>query len=646
MNVYHFVIPAYFLVVIGRSHFSPASSRLIEKRIDIVKRETEYLSIEDYGLIGNLHTTALVSRQGSIDFLSYPRFDSPTMFGALLDKDHGGHFSIDVVDTKANHKQLYLPDTAVLLTRYLTDDGIAELTDFMPPQEQEERFVLVRRLKVIKGEHTFRIELKPRFDYGRHGFRLERNGANLVLRNDRSARESFHIMTDVDFRQENESLIAEVCLKTKDELTVVMVAEDAKHHALKSLIDYAETSFHATVRFWRDWVRQCNRGGRWQDIVNRSIITLKLLTSYRYGSTVAAATFGLPEQIGGERNWDYRFTWIRDAAFTMHSFLEQGYTGEARKFMEWIQRRSSEIGSAEDLRLMYRVDGSMDLAERELKHLQGYKNSRPVRVGNNAFNQFQLDIYGELIDTIYIYNKNAEPISYDFWRSMTKFIDFVCQNWKKPDRGIWEVRDDKREFLNSKVMSWVALDRGILIAENRSFPAPLAHWRKIRDEIYNDVYFNYWNPKKAAFVQYRGGETLDASALLIPLVRMLSPKEPRWISTLKAIEQELVTDSLVYRYRLDEGASDGFQSEEGTFSMCSFWYIECLAKAGELDRAILAFEKMLGYANHLGLFSEQISLKGEQLGNFPQAFTHLGLISAANRLRLLMKSRDMEPLCT
>ncbi|HKJ40616.1 MAG TPA: glycoside hydrolase family 15 protein [Sunxiuqinia sp.] len=607
-----------------------------------MSNQREYLPIEDYGLIGNLHTTALVSKQGSIDFLPYTRFDSPTIFGSILDRKKGGHFSIEVADQEANHKQLYLPDTAVLLTRYLTNDGIAELTDFMPPHHLEGRFVLVRKLKVIKGAHTFRVELKPRFDYGKHGFLVKKDGDNLILENKHSAKQAFRLIADSDFHEEDESLIAEVQLETKDELTMVLVAEDGKEPVGKNLIDYSQTSFDDTVRFWRNWVKQAENKGRWQDIVNRSAITLKLMTSYRYGSTVAAATFGLPEQVGGERNWDYRFTWIRDTAFTMYSFLELGYHGEARKFIEWIQQRSLEISSAEELKLMYRVDGSTDLTERELSHLDGYKKSTPVRVGNGAYDQFQLDIYGELIDTIYIYNKNAEPISYDFWQSLMKFIDFVCENWKKKDRGIWEVRDDKREFLISKVMSWVALDRGILIAEDRSFPAPIDRWRKTRNEIYNDVFFNYWNPIKKAFVQYRGGDSLDASALLIPLVRMLSPKEPRWVSTLKALEQELITDALVYRYRLDEGASDGFKSEEGTFSMCSFWYIECLAKAGELDRAILAFEKMLGYSNHVGLFAEQISLRGELLGNFPQAFTHLGLISAANRLRLLMRPGNTE----
>ncbi len=594
-----------------------------------------YSPIDDYGLIGNLNTTALVSKQGSIDFLPFTRFDSPTVFGALLDKQKGGFFSIDVKDREVNYKQLYLPDTAILLTRYLSGEGIAELTDFMPVCEDGNQLILVRKLKIIKGDHTFRIELNPRFNYGRSGFSLEKKNDLYLIRSKGKKNEAFALLCDFSIEAKSKSLFAEINLKNKDELTMILIsADDSGDFAhIKSRKYYAEKCFEKTVQFWRNWIDKSNYSGRWQDVVNRSAITLKLLTSSRYGSTIAAATFGLPEKIGGERNWDYRFTWIRDAAFTMYSFLQLGYTDEAWQFIKWIQERSREIDSANELKLMYRVDGSSKLHERQLENLEGYKGSSPVRIGNAAFSQFQLDIYGELVDTIYIYNKNAEPISYEFWLSLTKFIDFVCDNWKEKDRGIWEVRDDKREFLISKVMSWVALDRGILIAEDRSFPAPIQHWIKTRDEIYNDVYNNYWNEKRNAFVQYRGANTLDASALLIPLVRMLSPKEPRWISTLEALENELVTDSLVYRYKLEYGASDGFLGEEGTFSVCSFWYIECLAKSGELDKAILCFEKMLGYANHLGLFSEQISLKGEQLGNFPQAFTHLGLISAAHQLQ-------------
>jgi len=601
-----------------------------------MKIRKDYLPIEDYGIIGNLHTTALVSKQGSIDFLTFDRYDSPTVFGALLDKKKGGYFSIDVENPNINYKQLYLPDTAVLLTRYLTNDGIIELTDFMPPLGVEDRFVLVRKLKVIKGKHAIKVTLKPAFGYGKDGFNSKRDGDDLIIESTGKDQKSFSLLSDIDFKKEKDQFTSKINLKTKDEITLVMIACDKELPPHKGLKYYAGNSFKKTVQFWRKWIKINTYTGRWQDVVNRSAITLKLLSSYQYGSTVAAATFGLPELIGGDRNWDYRFSWIRDSAFTMFSFLQLGYTSEARSFIEWIKNRSLEIEDAADLKLMYRIDGSTNLKEYELDHLEGYMGSKPVRIGNGAFNQFQLDIYGELIDTIYIYNKNAEPISYEFWLNLIKFIDFVCENWREKDRGIWEVRDEKREFLISKVMSWVALDRGILIAEDRSFPAPVDRWRKTRNEIFEDVFNNYWNPDKKSFVQYRGADILDASALLMPLVRMLSPKEPRWISTLRAIERELVTDSLVYRYKLDEGAHDGFADDESTFSMCSFWYIECLAKAGELDRAILYFEKILGYTNHLGLFSEQISLKGELLGNYPQAFTHLALISAARQLKILM----------
>ncbi|SFK34766.1 Glucoamylase (glucan-1,4-alpha-glucosidase), GH15 family [Nitrosomonas aestuarii] len=600
--------------------------------------------IEDYGLIGNLNTTALVSKQGSIDFLSYTRFDSPTIFGALLDREKGGFFSIEVECEQVNHKQLYLPDTAILLTRYLTNVGIAELTDFMPLEEEENQFILVRKLKVIKGNLNIRVELRPRFEYGKYEFNLEQEDDHLVMRSKGPEANTCHLLCNLDFKMEGASLTTEICLSAGDEINFALVSANTEHsesNKSKSLEYYANQSFENTIHFWRNWTNKSTYTGRWRDIVNRSAITLKLLTSCRYGSPIAAATLGLPERIGAERNWDYRYTWIRDAAFTMYSFLRLGYTDEARKFIAWIQQRSLEIDTAEALKLMYRIDGTINLEEVTIPHLEGYQGSDPVRAGNDAFNQFQLDIFGELIDTIYLYNKNAEPISYDFWLSLIKFIDYVCQHWKRKGHGMWEVRDEKREFLISKVMSWVALDRGIRIAENRAFPAPLERWRQTRDDVFNDVFNNFWNPELGAFVQYRGATTLDASALLIPLVRMLSPKEPRWISTLRAIEKELVTDSLVYRYKLSNGASDGLSDDEGTFSMCSFWYIECLAKSGQLEKAILCFEKMLGYANHLGLYSEQISLNGEQLGNFPQAFTHLGLISAAHQLRLLLTQDKM-----
>jgi len=603
----------------------------------------EYLPIDEYGLIGNMHTTALVSKCGSIDYMPFSRFDSPTLFARILDAKKGGYFSIDPVNDDANHKQLYLPDTAILLTRYLSGKGIAELTDFMPPDVENDRFTLIRKLKVIKGKYTFRIRLVPGFAYGKETAEFEEQDGFIRIRQENGEERSVRLVSDFDLEVKDQKLFAEVTLKTNEEINIILAEEGEGHEEItrETLGKYIATYFEQTSRFWHEWIDNSKYTGRWQDIINRSAITLKLLTSHKYGPTVAAATFGLPEHIGGTRNWDYRYSWIRDSSFTMYSFLQLGFNDEARKFISWIQQRVQDIDDASELKLMYRIDGGTDIEERELEWLDGYKGSKPVRTGNGAFEQFQLDIYGELIDTIYIYNKNAEPISYQFWLSLVKFIDYVSENWKEKDRGIWEVRSDKREFLISKVMSWVALDRGILIAEDRSFPAPIEKWRAERNEIFRDVFNNYWNPEKKAFVQYRGADTLDASALLIPLLRMLSPQEPRWISTLKAIEKELISDSLVYRYKNNDQSTDGFPESEGTFTMCSFWYIECLAKIGELDKAILHFEKVLGYANHLGLFSEQISMKGEQLGNFPQAFTHLGLISAAIKLKLLIQQGSL-----
>jgi GH15 family glucan-1,4-alpha-glucosidase len=353
-----------------------------------------------------------------------------------------------------------------------------------------------------------------------------------------------------------------------------------------------------------------------------------MLTSARHGSMVAAATFGLPEQIGGVRNWDYRYTWIRDASFTVYALMRLGYTDEATAFMRWIEARCAELKDQKPLQLMYGVNGRHDLQETELLHFEGYRKSRPVRVGNDAHDQLQLDIYGELMDSVYIYNK-FEPISYDFWLNLTRLIDWVGKNWQRADEGIWEVRGGAHEFLYSRVMCWVAIDRGIRLAQKRSFPAPLSRWMRTRDRIYRDVYETFWDRRLKTFVQYKGSKAVDASALLMPLVKFIGPNDPRWRSTLKTINDNLVEDSLVYRYNIMKGADTGFPGGEGTFSMCSFWNVECLARAGDLKMARFHFEKTLGYANHLGLYSEELGLAGQQLGNFPQAFTHLALISAA-----------------
>jgi GH15 family glucan-1,4-alpha-glucosidase len=409
------------------------------------------------------------------------------------------------------------------------------------------------------------------------------------------------------------------------------VLEESKKDSNESAIAieyYAQNTYLETIASWRKWLSKSTYKGRYTELIQRSAITLKLLTSAQYGSVVAAATFGIPENIGGNRNWDYRFTWIRDAAFTMYAFLSLGFFDEATAFMSWI----ANLCRDSELQLLYNIDGSKSSDEKTLDHLDGYKGSKPVRIGNAAAKQLQLDIYGELIDTVYIYNKSFKPITFDFWKLIEKQVECVVVNWKLPDHGIWEIRNERKEFLHTRIMCWVAMDRAIKIAQSRSFPYPEVKWLAVRDEIYNDIYHNFWNEEIGAWVQHKGSRQVDASALLMPLTHYISPLEPRWLSTMKMIDKELRLDVLIYRYQNHAEQIDGLAGEEGTFNMCSFWYIEALAKSGQIDLAVESFEKMIGYSNHLGLFSEELSKKGQHLGNFPQAFTHLALISAAIEL--------------
>jgi GH15 family glucan-1,4-alpha-glucosidase len=589
--------------------------------------------IENHGIIGDLHTAALVGMDGSIDFMCFPRFDSPTLFAALLDPEKGGHFQIAPSQPDGfRNKQLYFPDTNMLLTRFLSDDGVAEISDFMPIKHLGHCHDLVRRVKVVRGEIALRMVCAPRFDYGRARHGVETRKQEVLFSSKGKDRTTVRLRATVPIRIRDGDAVAEFKLGAGQSASFILEGVLEGEESPSTQADYTSESFKETMNFWLQWVGRSQYHGRWREMVNRAALTLKLLTSQPFGSIVAAATFGLPEEIGGTRNWDYRYTWIRDASFTLYALMRLGYTEEAAAFIRWIEDRCRTMTSSDSLQVVYAIDGSPRLPETELRHLQGYQRSKPVRIGNAASNQLQLDIYGELLDSVYIYNKYGEPISYDFWMNLVQLVNWVCAHWRKPDDSIWEVRGGRRQFLYSRVLCWVAVDRGIRLALRRSFPAPLDRWQRVRDRIYQEVYHEFWNPKLRAFVQYKGAQTVDASSLLMPMVKFISPTDPRWCSHLATVEKALVEDSLVYRYNVLAGSQDGLPGREGTFSMCSFWYVECLARAGDLKQARFIFEKALGYANHLGLYAEELGLHGEHLGNFPQAFTHLALISAAFNL--------------
>ncbi|MEJ2144172.1 MAG: glycoside hydrolase family 15 protein [Acidobacteriota bacterium] len=590
-----------------------------------------YQPIENYGVIGDLHSVALVGMNGSIDFMCFPNFDSPTIFAALLDQERGGRFELTPVKRdQARQKQLYLPDSNILLTRFLFENGVSEISDFMPIDLKRRAHDLVRRAKTIRGEIEYQMVCDPRFDYARTGHTVERISDGEILFIPKANQlPSLRLRTSVPVDIVNGACVARFKLSSGENAAFVLEEARESEESPSNTDNFTSEAFKETLNFWRHWTGKSKYQGRWREEVNRSALILKLLTFEPTGAIVAAPTFALPERLGGERNWDYRFTWIRDASFTLYALIRLGYTEEAASFMQWIEARCHELGSKDSLQVMYSIEGRHELDEETLDHFEGYCGSQPVRIGNAAYRQLQLDIYGELMDCVYLYDKYGMPIAHELWNDILRLLDWVSKHWKQRDAGIWEVRGKHREFLYSRFLCWVALDRGIRLAARRSLPAPLEQWLKARDEIYTEIFRSFWSPKRKAFVQYKGSDALDASCLLLPLLRFISPRDPMWLSTLRAVESELVFDSLLYRYQTGDGHVDGLQGDEGTFNMCSFWFTECLSRAGDIQKARYNFEKMLGYANHLGLYSEELGTRAQHLGNFPQAFTHLALISAA-----------------
>jgi GH15 family glucan-1,4-alpha-glucosidase len=589
-----------------------------------------YLPIAEHGIIGDLHTAALVGTDGTIDWYCCPHFDSPSVFGAILDRKRGGFYRIAPASDGWTPKQLYFPDTNVLITRFLTREGVGEVQDFMPIHEAPGsvfRHRLIRRVLGVRGELTFRVEVEPRFNYGRdpHSIVFHENGVVF-----RSEGMSLALETSAPLTHRDTGVSCEITLAAGESVTFVL--ERVPEDYVPRPYSEAETrdAFDRTIEYWRGWLAKSRYQGRWREVVHRSALTLKLLTYKPTGGIVAAPTTSLPEHLGGGRNWDYRYTWIRDASFSLYALLRLGFTDEAAAFMDWLRARFSESppGATGPLQLMYGIDGRSELKEEVLDHLEGYRGSSPVRIGNGAAKQLQLDIYGEMIDSVYFYSRHGSPIDHDAWVDLSRVIEWVCENWDQADEGIWEERGGRKHYTYSRLMSWVGLDRAVRMALDRGLPADLLKWQTSRDQIYHQIMAKGWHPERKAFVQHYDTEFLDAAVLLMPLVNFVAPTDKRWLSTLDAMGEELVSDSLVYRYNV-EASPDGLEGEEGTFSICTFWYVEALARAGRVEEARLAFEKMLTYANHLGLYSEEIGLTGEALGNFPQAFTHLALISAA-----------------
>jgi GH15 family glucan-1,4-alpha-glucosidase len=587
-----------------------------------------YLPIEDHGIIGDLHTAALIGTDGTIDWLCLPAFDSPSVFASILDDERGGHFTLRPVEYTRSH-QLYLPDTNVLLTRFVTPEGVAEVLDFMPIEDDRElSHDLIRDIRVIRGRVTIEIDCRPAFDYARQVHTIEFLKSGVIFRGTGMI---LNLASMVPLKEgPNRSAVARFELEEGETASFALqqLGEREKPREAPERAECQEL-LQGTLDYWRGWISKSTYRGRWREIVNRSALALKLMLYDPTGALVAAPTMALPQTFEGAYNWDYRYTWLKEAAFAMFVLIRIGFRDEAHKFMSWLQERCHGTGGL--LRPIYGIDGRTVIVKEDLHHLSGYRDCSPVRVGNGIYNQLQLDLYGAVLDAAYLYNKYGAPLDYEDWQSLRSLLDWLSQNWHQPDAGMWDVRGSREHFVSSKVLSWVALDRGIRLARQRGLPAGEEVWIDQRDAIYEEVMSKGWNSKKGSFVKHYGSEALDASLLLMPVVEFVGPTDPRWLATLDRVQKELTYDVLVERYER-ESANDGPADDQGAFGVGSFWLVECLTRAGHLQEARLALEKMISYANHLELYAEKIGYSGEALGNFPHAFTHLSLITAVVRL--------------
>ncbi|KAI0642834.1 glycoside hydrolase family 15 protein [Trametes meyenii] len=673
-----------------------------------------YIPIADHGLIGNLRTAALVSTDGSVESYCVPNFDSPSIFARILDKDKGGHFSITPT-TPFTTKQSYLPNSNILQTKYLNEQGVATVTDFLPrqPSSATTRPLLawlIRRVEVIRGTMSLRVECAPAFNYARSAHTTDLvldTSVALALSpasrhpHNKAFFQSPDAGLDLDLRYVTESSLENVpepevqlnlldlsakghkgpgvwtelelkegqvvtfVLRTPPDVKLPPQAHPTHETAQEMGISYEKLVAGAstlrppddpiltksllrelldqTNHYWNAWIRRSTYTGSWKEAVNRSALALKLLIYEPTGAVIASPTFSLPEYIGGTRNWDYRASWIRDSSFTLYALIRLGFTHEANAYMEFIFERVRARDPDGSLKIMYTIHGEKDFPEEELSHLDGHKGSKPVRIGNGAIDHVQLDIYGELMDCIYLSQKYGRPLGYDTWIAVRDIVEYVIAHVHDPDLSIWEVRNRHRHFTYSKVMMWVAIDRGIRLAEKRSLPCPRrTEWYAARDALYEEIMQKAWNADRGFFAQsYEDLDILDSALLVMPLVFFSTAADPRFLSTLKNVllspeRGGLTSNGLVYRYDVSK-TDDGVGGEEGTFCLCTLWCIEAIARAGEYDKAMLnkavaMFEDFLQYTNHLGLCTEEISDAGEALGNAVQGFTHVTLISAAYNL--------------
>ncbi|KTG10964.1 glycoside hydrolase family 15 [Haloprofundus marisrubri] len=616
-----------------------------------------FTPIGEYGVVGNLETCALVAPDGSVEWLPFPALDSASVFASMLDLDRGGRFRIGPVGEFDAERQ-YLSRTNVLQTTFHTDSGTATVTDFMPiPDETPGTHrALYRRVACTEGSVDMRVEFAPRFDYGRLGARFERTeqGVRAVVEGDPEECETVtddgpdgYVPLYLDCSTplstgERDTATTTLALERDETEWFVLRADDPESDDSADSADSADSSqppqlpdptavLDATVEYWREWIHSCETAdcifdGPWHDVTVRSGLTLKLLTNHEAGSIAAAATTSLPEDIGGVRNWDYRFSWLRDSAFTVQALSNLGHVDEASAYFEWLLGLC-QVDDPTEIQPVYGLHGETELDEQERDYLTGYRRSKPVRVGNDAAGQTQLDIYGQLVLAVAETARYGESVTPDDWTALCRIIEHVREVWTDPDAGIWEVRDGPKQFVHSKVMCWVALDRGIELAETFDRDAPLDDWRETRDEIREEVLDRGYSDELGSFTQTYDGDSLDATALLIPVLGFLPFDDERVEGTIEAIRERLEDDSgLVARYDGD----DGLPGEEGAFVLCSFWLVDALVLSGRVDDARELFERLVEWTGPLGLLAEELdSESGRQLGNFPQAFSHIGLINSA-----------------